>query len=284
MKTVLSLVLVLALVSLSACAPKVDDPADVQAVKQTMEAFTKSVNAKDATGAVSALTDKTVWLEAHLPGVVGKDAVAKLLQSFFVLFKSFGLVTTVSDVRVAGDLALMHGTYRETNVPVDESTPTTQASGSWMIGLSRQADRSWKWDTFIVNSDQPMPGTTADGAEEQAVMQFERDGVNAMLKRDMAFIDRSLAKEYTSVADGKVNDMTKMMAEYKAGAIQFESFTLRDLKAYVFGDAAIATMTAASKGTYKGTPISDNSHVIDFLVKRDGRWQLVSTQSTTIKQ
>ena len=85
------------------------------------------------------------------------------------------------------------------------------------------------------------------------------------------------------MTDGKVDDMKKMMAEFKAGAIQFESATLRDLKAYVFGDAAIATMTAASTGTYMGKPFSNSARNTDFLIKRDGRWQLVSSQGTTIK-
>ena len=50
MKSVLSVVLVLALVPLAACAPKVNDPADIQAVKQTVEAFAKAMNAGDADG------------------------------------------------------------------------------------------------------------------------------------------------------------------------------------------------------------------------------------------
>jgi ketosteroid isomerase-like protein len=133
-------------------------------------------------------------------------------------------------------------------------------------------------------SDQPTPGTTADGAEEQAVMQFERDGLYALLKRDMAFIERAIAKEYTSVTDGKVDDVKKQMADFKAGVLHIESATLGDLKAYVFGDAAIATMTGASKGTYMGKPFSNAYRGTDFLIKRDGRWQIVSTQNTTIKQ
>jgi len=282
MKSVLSLVLVLPLL-LSACAPKVNDPADVQAVKQTVEAYSKAMNAKDAPASVAMLTDKTVYFEPHMPAMTGKDAVAKFHQ---MILDNFDVEVTlvVTDVQVEGNLATMHGTFTNKLIPKAEGAAATPDSGNWTVAARRQADGSWKWDWISGASDQPMPGTTADGAEEQAVMQFERDGVNAMLNRDMAFIDRSLAKEYTSVTDGKVNDMKTMMAEYKAGAIQFESFTLRDLKAYVFGDAAIATMTAASKGTYKGKPVSDTSRVIDFLIKRDGRWQIVSTQSTTIKQ
>ena len=55
------------------------------------------------------------------------------------------------------------------------------------------------------------------------------------------------------------------------------------MRAHVFGDAAIVSMAAESKGTYKGKPFSENSRGIDFFVKRDGRWQVVNSQMTTIK-
>ena len=270
MKTVLSLALILALVPLSACAPKVNDPADVQAVKQTMEAYTKGIVAKDAPASVAMLTDKTAYFEPHIPAMTGKDAVAKFHQ---MLFDNFDVEMTqvVTDLQVEGNLATMHGTLTNKLIPKAEGAAAMPDSGNWTVAARRQADGSWKWDWVMVASDQPTPGTTADGAEEQAVMQFERDGVNAMLKRDMAFIERAIAKEYTSVTDGKVEDMKKMMAEFKTGAVQFESYTLTRLKVYVFGDAAIATMTGASKGTYMGKPFANAARSTDFLIKRDGR-------------
>ena len=283
MKRLLSGVLVFALVPLSACAPKVNDPADVQAVKATMEAYTKAIIAKDAPASVAMMTDKTAYFEPHIPAITGKDAVAKFHGMIFDNF-DVEMTPVVTDVQVEGRIATMHGTYVQKLTPKAEEAAADSDTGNWAVAARRQADGSWKWDWIMGASDQPTPGTTADGAEEQGVMQFERDGVNAMLKRDMAAIDRSLAKEYTSVTDGNVDDMKKMLAEFKAGAMQFESATLRDLKANVFGDAAIATMTVASKGTYMGKPMANTSRATDFLIKRDGRWQIVSTQSTTIKQ
>jgi ketosteroid isomerase-like protein len=282
MKAVSSVLLVLALVPLSACAPKVNDPADVQAVKQTMEAYTKGIVAKDAPASVAMMTDKTAYFEPHFPAMTGKDAVAKFLTMAFEQF-DVEMIPVVTDVQVEGNLATMHGTYTQKLTPKAEDAAAMPDSGNWTVAARRQADGSWKWDWIMGASDQPMPGTTADGAEEQAVMQFERDGLNAMLKRDMAFIERGLAKEYTSVMDGNVDDVKKMMAEFKAGVVQIESATVGDLKAYVFGDAAIATMTGASKGTHVGKPFSMAYRETDFLIKRDGRWQLVSSQSTTIK-
>ena len=59
---------------------------------------------------------------------------------------------------------------------------------------------------------------------------------------------------------------------------------MRDISVHVFGDAAIATMTADVKGTFMGKAMPSLQRGTDFFVKRDGRWQAISTQNTTIKQ
>ena len=105
------------------------------------------------------------------------------------------MTPVVTDVQVDGNLAAMRGTYTQKLIPKAEGAAAMPDSGNWTVGARRQADGSWKWDSIMGASDQPTPGTTADGAEEQAVMQAERDGLNAMLKRDMAFIERGLAKD-----------------------------------------------------------------------------------------
>jgi hypothetical protein len=43
---------------------------------------------------------------------------------------------------------------------------------------------------------------------------------------------------------------------------------------HVVGDAAIASMAAESRGTYRGKPMSEKSCGVGFFVKRDGRWQV----------
>ena len=76
-------------------------------------------------------------------------------------------------------------------------------------------------------------------------------------------------------------DVAKAMAEFKSGAIQVESDTVRDLTVHVFGDAAIATMVGETKGTHKGKAFSGPYRATNFYLKRNGQWQLVSGQSST---
>jgi ketosteroid isomerase-like protein len=282
MKAVSSVLLVLALVPLSACAPKVNDPADVQAVKQTMEAYTKGIVAKDAPASVAMMTDKTAYFEPHISAITGKDAVAKFHQMIFDTF-DVEMTPVVTDVQVDGNLATMRGSYTRKVIPKAEGAAAMPDSGNWTVGARRQADGSWKWDWIMGASDQPMPGTTADGAEEQAVMQAERDLVNAVVKRDIPTIEKYLGKEWTPTNDGQVTSGAQVLAELKSGSYKVESDAIRDLSVHVFGDVAVATMILDTKGTYKGADFSSVVRSTDFFVKRDGRWQAVSSQNTTVK-
>jgi uncharacterized protein (TIGR02246 family) len=282
MKATLSLLLVLALVPLAACAPKVNDPADIQAVTSTVEAFAKAMNAGDAEGLVSMMTDKTVYADNHFPVAVGKAAVKPLYTAQFSMFNS-EFQAPVDEVRVVGDMAVARGTWTIKLTPKAEGMAPIADSGSWMALSSRQADGSWKWDWLLPNSNQPMPGMTADGAEEQALMQIEREWADAMVKRDVAGIEKHLGKEWTFTYDGQVTPRAQFLADFTSGAYTFDSLAMRDVSMRVFGDAAIVTMIGDMKGTYKGTDISSSARSIDFFVKRGGQWQAVNTQNTTIK-
>jgi uncharacterized protein (TIGR02246 family) len=282
MKTVVSLLLVLALVPLAACAPKANDPADIQAVKQTVEAFAKAMNAGDAEGLVAMMSDQTIFADNHFPVAVGKAAVQRMYTAQFSMFDT-EFQAPVDEVRVAGDMAVARGTWTIKLTPRTEGMAPITDTGSWMALSSRQADGSWKWDWIVPNSNQPMPGMTADGAEEQALFQIEREWADAMVKRDTANVEKYIGKEWMFTYDGQVTPRAQFLADLKSGAYKFESLVMRDVSVRVFGDVAIVTMIGDMKGTYKGTDISSSARGTDFFVKRDGRWQCVSTQNTTIK-
>jgi len=283
MKAVTSVLLVLALVPLSACAPKVNDPADVRAVKQTMEAYTKGIAAKDAPASVAMMTDKTAYFEPHMPAMTGKDAVAKFHQLLFDQF-DVEMTTVVAGVQIEGNLATMHGTFTNKLTPKAENAAAMPDSGNWTVAARRQADGSWKWDWIMGASDQPMPGTTADGAEEQAVVKLIREAGAAMPKKDMATLDRILAKERNIFTDGEAVDMAKATAEFKSAAMRIDSNTMRDLKVYVFGDAAIAAGVGETKGAYNGKDFAGSVRATHFFIKRNGQWLVVSSQISSIKQ
>ena len=283
MKTVLSVVLALALVPLAACAPKVNDPADVQAIKEASLAWDKAWESGNAEVLVSRFyTPDAVTMAPNQPASVGQQAIRAASQKYLDRYtdETRGIL---EDVRVSGDLAVARGTSEGKSTP-KAGGASAQYKEKFLTAFQRQADGSWKafWD--IYNSDLPAPGTTADGAEEQTIMQIERDWGAALPKRDVATIERILGKEWTENVGGQITTRAQAIAGQKSGAIRFESITAHDLSVHVFGDAAVATMIVVIKGTQNGSDRSGSERSTDFFVKRDGRWQAVSTQNTTIKQ
>jgi uncharacterized protein (TIGR02246 family) len=274
--------LVLALAFAYACAPKVNDPADVQAIKELMDGYFKAAMAKDSAALDAVLTDRTILLQPHMKPLVGKEAIGRMHQAFLAAFDT-DAKGPAAEVRVAGDLAVAYGRYEETITPKDATLAAAQASGHWLAVLERQGG-AWKWGWVIANSDQPLPGATSDGAEEQALLEIERGFVEAMKSRDMAFFDRHVAKEYVQIVDGKPVNFAAQLADLKAGKLRIETAALRDMKVHVAGDTAIVSLAGSATGSYKGKPFADGSKGFDVFAKRDGRWQVVYSQMTPIKE
>ena len=59
-----------------------------------------------------------------------------------------------------------------------------------------------------------------DEVEEHALMQIQRNFVTAPQTRDVAFLERRLAKEYAQAADGKPVNVAAQLAELKAPLVQ----------------------------------------------------------------
>ncbi|MFO7691577.1 MAG: DUF4440 domain-containing protein [Vicinamibacterales bacterium] len=273
----------LALALTPACAPKVNDLADVQAVRQTMEAYTQGIVARDAPASVAMMTDETAYFEPHMPAMTGKDAVAAFHQMLFGQF-DVEMTTVAADVQVEGNLAIMHGTYTNKLVPKADWTAAHSDTGNWTVAARRQGDGSWKWDWVMGASDQPVPGTTADGADEQALLEIERGFTAAAKNRDIAFFERHVAQEHVQIVDGKPVDFRAQLAAFKSGLLRIESAALRDVQVRVFGDAAIVSLEGEATGTYRGKPFADRSRGVDFFAKRDGRWQVVYSQMTSVRK
>ena len=276
------LVLVLAALCAPACSPKVNDPADIQAIKDTGPTYDKFANASDAASLASEFyAPDGIRMDPNQPASVGTAAIRASLEKSYAQ-STENVRNVIDDVRVAGGFAVAKGMFEGTSTP-KAGGAAVPVKGKFVTLYERQGTGPWKavWD--IYNSDLPAPGTTADGADEQAIRQIERDWAAAMVTGDLAVLERGLAKEWTLTEDGQVTSRAQALAAFKSGAYKVESATLRELNVHVVGDAAIATMVVETKGTFMGKPVPPMSRSIDFFVKRDGQWQAVSTQNSSIK-
>jgi len=144
--------------------------------------------------------------------VVGAEAIRSLWQTLFDQVE-YEFRNTVEDVRVAGDLAALRGAW--TTV---KATPKAQAlplSAAAEIGLRLSLVSlmgSWKYDWIVVNSDQPPPGSTVSGEDEQDP-STSWNGIGPLLlsQRIRRSVDKFLAEEFVSSYNGR-------MAEQETGS------------------------------------------------------------------
>jgi ketosteroid isomerase-like protein len=132
-------------------------------------------------------------------------------------------------------------------------------------------------------SSQGMSQSASNPAEEQRLIGLEHQWADAEKSGDAAGVARIEADGYvftdeTGKTVGKQDDVNAL----KSGQVKFQAFDLSDMQAHVYGDTAVVTGRANIKGTDKGKDISGTYAFTDTFVKRDGQWQAVSSQSTSV--
>ena len=118
---------------------------------------------------------------------------------------------------------------------------------------------------------------------EQALMQMERDWTQAGLKKDVATLDKIIADDWTAFDfQGKPETKAQVIADLKSGSSFSQTVELGEMKVKVFGDTAVVTGSDMEKSTYKGKDSSGKYVWTDVFVKRNGRWQAVSSMSVKL--
>jgi uncharacterized protein (TIGR02246 family) len=278
MKNICAASVAVLLLLVSACGPKVNDPTDVSAVKQSVADFARAANAGDA-GAIAALmTDNAVYADLNVPVAVGKEAIQSLNQAFYDRYQ-IDINIPVDDVRVSGDLGVARGTWTAQMRPKAQDLASVNDSGSWIGVFARQSDGSWKFDWLVPNSDKPLPGNTATGEDEQALYQLEREWAEASLKRDTGTLDKILAADFVGHDESGMRNKRQALSGLRTDPTKIESGALSDMSAMVFGDTAVVHGVWTEKSTRSGRDTSGQYRWTDTFVKRDGRWQCVGAYS-----
>ena len=124
----------------------------------------------------------------------------------------------------------------------------------------------------------------AAGSIEQQIKGLENQWNDATLKHDADALNRILADDVvdTSSQTGRVNGKAEDLADLKSGEPKLESSSVDDMKVRAYGNVAVVNGHFTEKGTYKGKDISGEGRFTDVFVKRQGRWECVSTQGTSI--
>ncbi|MGA2361653.1 MAG: nuclear transport factor 2 family protein [Candidatus Aminicenantales bacterium] len=128
-------------------------------------------------------------------------------------------------------------------------------------------------------------GQPKSGSAEQELLKLEQEWTNALVKADWAFLNRILADDWVITdIDGSVTTKAQDLASLKSGELVISSMVADDMKARVYGDAAVVTGRNTLKGTDKGKDVSGQERWTDTWIKKAGLWQCVATHASTIAQ
>ena len=275
-------VLAAILTLVAGCAPKADAPKDVAAIKAMAEEWDQAETAGDAAALSEQFADGAVRLAPNGPIQVGKEAIHSALRTYFDQY-SDQAVNVTEDVRVVGDLAFARGTYASKSTPKVPGAAVVDDKGKWLTAYRRQAGGSWKIVVDIWNTDMPVAQVLSPGsADEQALLQVERDWAAAWQKMDATALEGILADGFVENEQGQTTTKAQIIADLKAGVYKVESVEVSDIRVVVFGDHAVANGISTSKYTMRGKDVSEKTRWTDVFEKRDGRWRAVFTYSVVI--
>ena len=122
-------------------------------------------------------------------------------------------------------------------------------------------------------------------SDEQELKQLVKDLNAAIVKADTAFLDRVLAQDYVHYRPrGTIENRAQYLEDRKDGSVKFESLVADDVKVRFYGDTAIVTYRSTAKGKDQQGTIDEQRLWTRVFVRRDGRWQLVHSQGTSIQK
>src|SRR4029453_2493895 len=114
--------------------------------------------------------------------------------------------------------------------------------------------------------------------DEGNLAQLQQTLAKAWVGGDRVTIEQIIAPEWTSTGpDGRVTDRASVLAEvFEQGLHKILRVDIDDVRAQVFGEAAVVTGRTHGVGEFAGTAYDVVIRFTDRFVKRNGQWQAVS--------
>src|SRR5262245_13942810 len=121
-----------------------------------------------------------------------------------------------------------------------------------------------------------------DKAEKELNM-LEKEWALAFVKNDAEAVGRYMADDWTVISpDGNVIDKATFLGLIKSGVLTHDQMEFAEVKVRVYGDTAVVTSQATSKGKFRGEAFRELERSTDVLVKQKGQWKSVLTHLTRI--
>jgi ketosteroid isomerase-like protein len=116
-----------------------------------------------------------------------------------------------------------------------------------------------------------------EGVLAREVREVKRLYDVAQLKNDASWFERTFAEDYVWIGpDGVVVPKAEYVRDLESHDLTWESVEAKDMEVRVYGDTAIATGRFFGKGHLKGKLLDERQRFTSVLIKRNGRWQIIT--------
>jgi hypothetical protein len=116
------------------------------------------------------------------------------------------------------------------------------------------------------------------------ILDLERQSKEAAIRRDVAFIERTLADDYVGIGPlGAVISKADTIAARKGAQLHYDSIEITEMVVRLYSSTAVVTARAEVKGNELGEDFSGPYRFTRVWVKRNGHWQTVSYQATVTR-
>ena len=126
-----------------------------------------------------------------------------------------------------------------------------------------------------------MSASAQNAKIEQAIMQLEKEWVEALVKADAAALERIYSDTLTYTHSTAVTDTkTSFIANLKTGKTKYVSEEREEVKVRVYGNTALHTSKTNIKLVTNGQPSVFSVKMLHVYVKEGKNWRMVAHQTT----
>ena len=113
------------------------------------------------------------------------------------------------------------------------------------------------------------------------VIELDRRRMTAMAQKDIATLNELIADDlvYTH-SSARLDTKKSLIGNMESGSTVYTSVVPSDVKAQDLGDTVVLTGSCKISVNANGRPNSFGVRFTDVYAKRNGRWQMVTWQST----
>ena len=122
--------------------------------------------------------------------------------------------------------------------------------------------------------------------DETELIELQQTLAEAWLAGDRATVERIIAPEWTSTGpDGSTTDRAAVLTQvFETAAHKIRVLEVGNVKARVFGDAAVVTGRTHGVGEFEGFAYDVVIRFTDTFVRREGRWQAVASHASLVQE